>query len=196
MRERAVTSGIAQSRACLISGTHRAYPAKVDPQDGNAVSLPHVTAGDIMTSPVITVLADASPQQVADTLTRHGVSGVPVVDQAGTLVGLVSEHDLLTKAGAVASDLMTTAVITVTADSAADDIRQLLIDRRIRRVPVVREGRLVGIVSRHDLVAVMATEWACQVCGEPVRGEHPPVACPKCHARSTQFELQEQPPGA
>lgn len=148
-----------------------------------------------MTSPVITVLPDAATQQVADTLTRHGISAVPVVDAAGTLLGLVSEHDLLSKVGAVARDLMTMAVITVTVDSAADDIRHLLIDRRIRRVPVVREGRLVGIVSRHDLVAAMATEWACRVCGEPVRGEHPPTACPKCHTRSTQFELQEQPPG-
>ncbi len=184
MREHGVTTGQSVS------------PAKVDPQDSNAVSLPHVRAGDIMTSPAITVLATASTQQVADALTGHAISGVPVVDQSGTLLGLVSEHDLLTKAGAVASDLMTMAVITVTEDSAADDIRHLLIDRRIRRVPVLREGRLVGIVSRHDLVAVMATEWVCQVCGEPVRGERPPAACPKCHAQSTHFELQEQPPGA
>lgn len=187
---------IAQSsRAWLISGTHRAYPAKVDPQDSSAVSLPHVTAGDVMTSPVITVLPHASTQQVADTLTRYGISGVPVVDQAGTLLGLVSEHDLMSKMGTVARDLMTTAVITVTVDSAADDIRHLLIDRRIRRVPVTREGRLVGIVSRHDLVAVMATEWVCQVCGEPVRGEHRPDMCPKCHRGTAQFVLQEQPPG-
>lgn len=166
------------------------------PQDSNAVSLPHVTAGDIMTSPVVTVLADAATQQVADTLTRHRISAAAVVDRAGTLLGLVSEHDLLSKAGAVASDLMTTAVISATVDSAADDIRHLLIERRIRRVPVLHEGRLVGIVSRHDLVAAMATEWVCQVCGEPVRGEHPPSTCPKCHATGTQFELQAQPPGA
>lgn len=183
------------SRRHLIPGSHRAYPAKMDPQDSNAVSLLHVTAGDIMTSPVITVPPDASARQVADALTRHGIGAAPVVDEAGTLLGLVSEHDLLSKAGAMARDLMTTAVIAVTVDSAADDIRHLLIDRRIRRVPVLREGRLVGIVSRHDLVAVMATEWACRVCGEPVRGEHRPATCPKCHARSVQFELQEQPPG-
>ncbi len=165
------------------------------PQDNTAASLPHLTAGDIMTSPVITVLADASTQQVAETLTRHRISAAPVVNEAGTLLGLVSEHDLLSKTGAVASDLMTTAVISVTVDSAADDIRHLLIDRRIR-VPVVQEGRLVGIVSRHDLVAAMATEWVCQVCGEPARGQHPPSTCPKCQATSAQFVLQEQPPGA
>lgn len=166
------------------------------PRDGTAVSLAHVTAGDVMSSPVITVLADVSAQQVADTLTRHRISSVPVVDHTGTVLGLISEHDLLSKTGAVASDLMTTAVVSVTVDSAADDIRHLLIDRRIRRVPVLRDGRLVGIVSRHDLVAVMATEWVCQVCGEPVRGQHPPGACPKCHGGSAQFVLQEQPPGA
>jgi len=148
-----------------------------------------------MSSPVITVLADASTQQVVDTLARHRISAVPVVDHTGTLLGLVSEHDLLSKTGAVASDLMTTAVVSVTVDSAADDIRHLLIDRRIRRVPVMKGGRLVGIVSRHDLVAVMAMEWACQVCGEPVRGQHPPSACPKCHGEGAQFALQEQPPG-
>ena len=184
------------SRRCLISGTRQTYPAKVYPQDGVAVSLAHVIAGDMMSSPVITVLADASTQQVAETLTRHRISAAPVVDEAGTLLGLVSEHDLLSKTGAVASDVMTTAVISVTVDSAADDIRHLLIDRRIRRVPVVQEGRLVGIVSRHDLVAAMATEWVCQVCGEPVRGEHPPSMCPRCQATSEQFVLQEQPPGA
>ncbi|OBH43463.1 signal transduction protein [Mycobacterium mantenii] len=154
-----------------------------------------MTAGDVMSSPVITVLADASTQQVADTLARHRISAVPVVDHTGTLLGLLSEYDLLSKTGEVASDLMTTAVVSVTVDSAADDIRHLLIDRRIRRVPVMKAGRLVGIVSRHDLVAVMATEWVCQVCGEPVRGQHPPSACPKCHAGGAQFALQEQPPG-
>ena len=184
MRERGATAG------------QSAPAATVDPRDSPADWLPHLTAGDIMTSPVITVAADASTRHVAETLTRHAISGVPVVDQEGTLLGLISEHDLLTQTAAVARDLMTTAVITVTEDSAADDVRRLLIDRRIRRVPVLREGRLVGIVSRHDLVAVMATEWACQVCGEPVRGEHPPAACPKCHSPGTQFELQEQPPGA
>ncbi len=184
------------SRRRLMSDTRQAYPSNVYPQDSTAVPLAHLTAGDIMVSPVITVPVDASTQQVADTLTEHRISAAPVVDAAGTLLGLVSEHDLLSKTGEVASDLMTTAVISVTVDSAADDIRHLLIDRRIRRVPVLHEGHLVGIVSRHDLVAVMATEWACQVCGEPVRGERSPTTCPKCHARSAQFVLQEQPPGA
>lgn len=165
------------------------------PPDSTAVPLVHVTAGDVMTSPVITVSADVSTQRVAEILTEHRISGVPVVNEVGTLLGLISEHDLLSRTGALAGDVMTTAVISVSADCAADDIRHLLVDRRIRRVPVVQEGRLVGIVSRHDLVAAMATEWVCQVCGEPARGEHPPGMCSRCQATSEQFELQEQPPG-
>lgn len=166
------------------------------PQDDAAPSPARVTAGDIMTAPVVTVRADTSTQQVADTLTRHRISAAPVVNESGALLGLVSEYDLLAKTGEVAGDLMTTAVISVSTDCAVDDIRHLLIDRRIRRVPVLQEGRLVGIVSRRDVIAIVATEWVCQVCGEPARGEHPPSACPRCRATSERFELQEQPPGA
>lgn len=162
---------------------------------GAAGSLAPLTAGDIMRSPVITVGREATRRQVADTLTGHGISAVPVVDDAGVVLGLVSEYDLLAKAGADATELMTTAVITVSADCAVADISHLLVDRRIQRVPVLRDGALVGIVSRRDVVAMIATEWVCAVCGEPVRGEDPPVSCPKCHAGSDRFGLQEQPPG-
>lgn len=153
------------------------------------------TAGDIMTSPVITIDRSATRAQVADILTRHGISAAPVVDQAGTVLGLVSEYDLLAKTGADAAALMTTAVISVSTDCAVSDISHLLVDRRIRRVPVLRDGALVGIVSRRDVIATMATEWVCGVCGEPVRGERPPASCPKCQADSDRFVLQEQPPG-
>jgi predicted transcriptional regulator len=90
---------------------------------------------------------------------------------------------------------MTTAVITVTADTDIGDIRDLLVSRRIRRVPVVENGRMVGIVSRGDVVALMTTEWVCEICGESVRGQRPPPRCPKCGAETDQFALQEQPPG-
>lgn len=167
----------------------------MDPKDGTASALAHVTARDIMTSPVITVSPDASTQHVAETLTRHRISAAPVVGEADALLGIVSEYDLLAKVGEVARDVMATAVISVSADCAVDDIRHLLVDRRIRRVPVVQEGHLVGIVSRHDVLATIAMEWVCRVCGEPARGEHPPGACPRCRAAGEQFELQEQPPG-
>jgi len=153
------------------------------------------TAGDIMTAPVITVTPDASVGQVAETLRRQRISAVPVVDAAGTVLGLVSEYDLLAKTGAVAGDVMVTALITVSSETAVGDVRHLLVERRIRRVPVLDAGRLVGIVSRSDVIALLATEWVCGVCGEPVRGEQRPEMCPKCHAPGEQFRLQEQAPG-
>lgn len=153
-------------------------------------------AREIMSTPVITVTAAASRADIADTLTAHRISAVPVVDDRGHVVGLASEHDLLAKSGDVASELMTTAVISVTEDTAIEDIRHLLLDRRIRRVPVLRGAELVGVVSRGDVVGTMATEWVCQVCGEPVRGAEAPERCPKCRADADAFVRQEQPPGA
>ena len=154
------------------------------------------SVGDIMSAPAITVSATATRSDIADTLTKYRVSGVPVLDESGQVVGLVSEHDLLAKSGGGARELMTTAVVSVTEDTPVEDIRYLLIDRRIRRVPVLRGGDLVGVVSRGDVVATMASEWVCQACGEPARGPDPPERCPKCHAAAAQFVRQEQPPGA
>lgn len=155
-----------------------------------------ITAGQIMSSPVITVGGDATRAELAEVLTRHQISAVPVIDKTGNVLGLVSEHDLLAKPGDSALQLMTTALISVSVDCPVNDIRHLLIERRIRRVPVLQDGRLVGVVSRRDVIATMVTEWACEVCGEPSRGERPPAACPKCQAGGERFVLQEQPPGA
>lgn len=163
---------------------------------GVPAAIAMTTAGEIMRSPVITVPADATRAQIADLLTRHRISAAPVVDDTGAVVGLVSEHDLLAKSGDAAAELMTTSVISVSPDCPLSDLRHLLVERRIRRVPVLREGRLVGIVSRGDVVATMVTEWVCEVCGEPVRSERRPEACPKCQADGARFVLQEQPPGA
>jgi CBS domain-containing protein len=153
-------------------------------------------AGEIMTSPVITVSPDTPVADVADTLRARRISAVPVVDAAGGVVGLVSEYDLLAKSGATAAEVMTTAVVSVSEDTDIADVRHMLVDRRIRRVPVLAGGRLVGIVSRGDVVALLATEWVCEVCGEAVRSERAPETCPKCLGGGERFALQEQPPGA
>lgn len=153
-----------------------------------------VRAGEIMTTPVVTVSPDTPTGEIAEALGLHRISAVPVVDEVGGVVGLISEYDLLAKGGLFARDVMTTAVISVTEETNVADVRHLLVDRRIRRVPVLAGGRLVGIVSRSDVVALMVTEWVCQVCGEPARGESAPDVCPKCLG-GDGFVLQEQPPG-
>jgi CBS domain-containing protein len=168
----------------------------MEPSDPAVVNAAPSSAGDIMSSPPITVPVGSSRTHIADVLTQHRISAAPVLDDAGQVVGLVSEHDLLAKPGQVAEELMTTAVISVSEDTPVADIRHLLIDRRIRRVPVLRGAELVGVVSRGDVVATMATEWVCSACGESVRGPEPPAACPKCHSGPERFTHQEQPPGA
>lgn len=152
-------------------------------------------AGEIMTAPVVTVPAGTPIAEIARTLRRHRVSAVPVVDEAGGVVGLVSEYDLLARSGETAGEVMTSSVITVSEDTDVDDVRHLLIERRIRRVPVTSGQRLAGIVSRGDVVALLTTERVCQVCGEAVRGQHPPPRCPRCHAGPDQFVMQDPCPG-
>lgn len=149
-----------------------------------------------MTTPVITASPDTPIADIVEMLRRHRISALPVVDSDNGVVGLVSEYDVLAKTGAAARDVMTTSVISVTEDTNVDDVRDLLVERRIRRVPVLSGGKLVGILSRSDVVALMATEWVCQVCGEAVRGATPPETCPRCSGGGDRFVLQEQPPGA
>jgi len=162
--------------------------------DAGSTSAAGITAGQVMTAPVVTAVPEASVAHLAETLTTARISAVPVVDESGRVLGLVSEHDLLARPGRTARDVMTTAVISVTTDTDIEQVRRMLVDTRIRRVPVLSAGRLVGIISRHDLIGRMM-EWACGVCGESVRGAHPPLVCPKCGANEDRFELQEQPPG-
>jgi CBS domain-containing protein len=150
---------------------------------------------DIMTTPVIDAHVDTLVPRLVDLLARHRISAVPITDEDGAVVGVVSEYDLLARQGRTARDIMSPGVISVTEDTDVDDVRVLLIDRRIRRVPVLHGQRLVGIVSRSDLVELMAMEWTCEVCGEPVRQEAPPETCPKCGAPGERFAHQVQPPG-
>jgi CBS domain-containing protein len=155
-----------------------------------------VKVKEIMTTPVVTAGPDTSTRDVAQLLTRHRISGVPVTDQDGAVVGLVSEYDLLVKQGAMAREVMSPTVISVTEDTDVEDVRALLVDMRIRRVPVVAGKQLVGIVSRSDLVELLALEWTCARCGEAVAGARPPDRCPRCGEPAAGFTRQEQPPGA
>lgn len=138
-------------------------------------------AADVMVKEVVTVAPDTRVEDIADTLITHHISAVPVVDAAGAVVGIVSEGDLMrrTETGTEprrswwlrlltanevlekefikaharrAAELMSRPVISVAPDTPLGDIAALLERRRIKRVPVVDNGRLVGIVSRADLV--------------------------------------------
>jgi CBS domain-containing protein len=150
--------------------------------------------GEIMTRHVISVSDETPVREVARVLDRHRISGLPVCDGAGHMVGLVSEYDLIAKPQArIASEAMSHDVISVMEDTSVDEVRYLLVNRRIKRVPVLRGQRLVGIVSRADLVREIALTWVCQVCGDTERGKDPPDQCPSCGTPSG-FEPTVAPP--
>ncbi|WP_329446303.1 CBS domain-containing protein [Streptomyces canus] len=149
-----------------------------------------------MTTRVVTVAEDTLVADIAALLRGHRISAVPVLDTTGAVVGLVSEYDLLARQGATARDVMTREVITATEDTDVEQVRHLLVERRIRRVPVLAGQRLAGIVSRSDVIALLTTEWACQVCGQTERGPHPPPHCPTCDADKDRFAQQAPPPGS
>jgi len=150
---------------------------------------------EIMSAPVICTRADASIADIATLLARHQISAVPVTDESGAVIGLVSELDLLARRGKLARDIMSPGIISVNEEANVEDVRFLLIERRIRRVPVLAGQKLIGIVSRSDLIRQMAAQWYCDICGESAREEHPPDQCPKCRAPSARFAQDEHPPG-
>lgn len=150
--------------------------------------------GEIMTPNAISVRENASVREVARVLDKHRISGVPVCDEHGHMVGLISEYDLIARPQArTAGEAMTRDVISVMEDTSVDEVRFLLVHRKIKRLPVVRGLKLVGIVSRADLVREIALSWVCQVCGDHERGRNPPDQCPKC-GTPRAFEPTISPP--
>jgi CBS domain-containing protein len=142
-------------------------------------------AMDLMTTEVITVDQNASIQSVAKLMAEHGISAVPVVNRENRVIGMVSEGDLLHRvetgterrrswwlemvsstdklageyikshSGKV-EDVMTRDVVSVIEETPVVDIAVLLETNRIKRVPVLRDGKLAGIVSRANLVRALA----------------------------------------
>ena len=153
-----------------------------------------MNVSEIMTVTVITVHAEARVEDAARLLARHRISGLPVVGQTGAPIGIVTEHDLLAKEGETVADIMSRGVISVSPETDVEEVARLFANRRIRRVPVMDGERLVGIVSRSDLIKQIAMRWVCLVCGEVVRGAETPENCPRCGAASA-FSHQAELPG-
>ncbi len=143
------------------------------------------TVRDIMTRSVLSVRREAPLQKVARLLIKHRISGLPVVDESGHVLGVISEGDLLVKeqrAGSIphrplarlfgesaetrqlldkseartAGDAMTTPAITIEADEAVAAAATLMIKRKVNRLPVTEGDRMVGIVTRADIVRTFA----------------------------------------
>ncbi|MDP8923456.1 MAG: CBS domain-containing protein [Chloroflexota bacterium] len=114
------------------------------------------TAGEIMTRDVVTARPDMPTEEFATLLAFHNVSGMPVLDEAGTVVGIASEADVIGKRGATVGEIMTPEVVSVTEGTPIERIAALMATRKIKRVPVIVDGVLVGMVSRADIVRALA----------------------------------------
>jgi CBS domain-containing protein len=153
---------------------------------------------EVMTRDVVTVSPDTPIGEAALLMATCAVSGLPVVDRRGTVVGIVSEGDLILRqkprertpwwraffadgealareyqkaVGTTAGEVMTRSVMCVAPDVSLATAAAILDARRIRRLPVVADGRLVGIVSRGDLVRALASERSAEGASRPTDAE-------------------------
>jgi CBS domain-containing protein len=126
-----------------------------------------LTAGQIMQKPVLATTMRASARDIAAQLVRNEFSGMPVAERDGTLMGVVTEADILRVLGEgkaletlTAADIMTEKPATVDLEAPITEVIQILQEHRILRVPVTERGRLVGIISRSDIIrAVLEPEF-------------------------------------
>ena len=154
---------------------------------------------EIMTTDVVSVKRDTSINEIAKLMGARDISGVPVVDDTGGVVGIVTELDLIVRntrldvphflqildlgriplelpsqyrhrlqhmLGTRAEDVMSHEVVTVGPDDNVEKLAELMVRQRLNPVPVVENGKLVGIVSRADLIDMMAAEMSAPAASE------------------------------
>jgi CBS domain-containing protein len=142
-----------------------------------------VTIEDVMTRRVITVRPETTVQEAARLMVANGVSGLPVIDASERVVGMVSDGDLILRqrrpkvrpwwrlffenaedlareyrklVGFTVGEVMTQPALVISPVFGIETAAAIMDNRRIRRLPVVQDGRLVGIVSRGDLIRAIA----------------------------------------
>jgi CBS domain-containing protein len=144
---------------------------------------------EIMTTDVITVRRDTAVNDIAKLMSERDISGIPVVDDANHVVGIVTELDMIMRntrlempafvqvldlariplerpghyrdrlrhmLGTHAADIMTESVVTIRPEAEAEELAEVMVKRRVNPIPVVQDDVLVGIVSRADLIRMMA----------------------------------------
>ena len=123
-----------------------------------------IVVKDYMSASLVTFSPDMDVMNAIDILVSHRISGAPVVDERGNLVGLLSEKDCMKVAvqagyyeelGGRVADYMTREVITVESESSVLDVAKLFMQSGPRRYPVVEDNRLVGQISRRDVLKAL-----------------------------------------
>ena len=115
-----------------------------------------MNARDIMTRDVITVNPTMTVKNLAMTLIKNQISGAPVADKSGKIIGIVSESDIVAKKGKDVRSIMSKKVISVGESTPVEEIAQMMTTHHIKRLPVMNDRRVIGIVSRADIVSAIA----------------------------------------
>jgi CBS-domain-containing membrane protein len=148
-----------------------------------------LNAKDIMTKDVTTVSPDTTVEELGRLFIEKGISGAPVVDTQGKIIGIVTENDLISKnsrlhiptvlrlfdafiplgtskleveikkmAASTVGEVCSRKVITISEETPADEIASLMNDKKIHLLPVVREGKVIGIIGKKDLIRGIARD--------------------------------------
>lgn len=124
-----------------------------------------------MTSPVVSVIANAMIEDALNLMLNNHVSGLPVLDPDGRLVGVITEYDVLRfyrESDAVyhpfqpCREFMTTAIVTIEPDASLDEATTALLQTSVRRLLVIENDQLVGVLSRRDIARFIRDERAAQ----------------------------------
>jgi predicted transcriptional regulator len=116
-------------------------------------------AREMMTHKVYTVSPEATVQEVAQQLSQEKISGAPVIDNEGQIIGIITQADIIGKVdreGLHVSDIMSTEVISVDDETLIGEVARIMSKHKIKRVPVMCNGKMVGIISRGDIVHAVA----------------------------------------
>jgi CBS domain-containing protein len=116
------------------------------------------TVREIMQRDIETASPDQPIIAIARRLIEAGLTGMPVVDASGTLVGVVTEYDIISKQGETVGDIMSRGVVTVSEETTAARVVELVGLHGIRGIPVLADGKLTGLVTRADLVRLFLSQ--------------------------------------
>ena len=124
-------------------------------------------AGEIMHKPVLATTPRASVRDIATQLVVNRISGMPVAERTGKVIGVITEADILEALmegkkleTLTAEEIMTADPVTIDIDATMEEVMKLLADQGILRVPVTNRGKLAGIISRVDIIkAVLEPEF-------------------------------------
>ncbi|MCI0664202.1 MAG: CBS domain-containing protein [Acidobacteria bacterium] len=124
-----------------------------------------LTASDVMIKDVITVRESTPLKEVARLFSERKITGAPVIDEQGKLLGVISETDIIRKTTSIgawspslAGQIMTKPVVTVAPTDTLQRVCELMFNRRIHRVVVAEQSKIVGIITTMDILRSIATE--------------------------------------